>query len=188
LIYLQYRLVYTRPAMTKHKPIIACLCVALLLPAWDVATAERNTAELREIVESLGEAVETLAAETRPLEWPRLHSCLYYALAGQHLLAGEGIPSRLVLGTVVYGPYITGQHGINPHIWLETATHLIDYATLPRWGEVSVIPLSLVARSTREVTPGLTRIAVLPRPGSLQERRFITMHRSRFERALARRR
>ncbi len=168
MIYLQYRLVYTRPAMTKHTPIIVCLCIALLLPARDVAAAERNTAELREIVESLGEAVETLAAETRPLEWPRLHSCL--------------------LGTVVYGPYITGQHGINPHIWLETATHLIDYATLPRWGEVSVIPVELVARSTREVTPGLTRIAVLPRPGSLQERRFITMHRSRFERALARRR
>lgn len=172
--------------MIKHKPIIFCFCIVLLLPAHAAAATPRGEVEIGQIVESLGEAVEDLAAGARPLEWPRLYSCLYYALAGQHLLAGEGIPTRLVLGTVVYGPYIAGQHGINPHIWLETATHLIDYATLPRWGEVSVIPMERVARSAREVTPGLTRILILPRRASPQERHFITIHRSQFERALAR--
>jgi len=187
LIYLQYTLVYKRPAMKNHTPIIVYLCIALLLAPATAAAAE-NTPDFKVTVESLGDSVEAMVAATRPLEWPPLHACLYYALAGQHLLAGEGITARLVLGTVVYGPYITGQHGINPHIWLETATHIIDYATLPRWGEVSVIPLDWVAHSAGEVTPGLTRIAVLPRPSSLQERRFIMMHRARFERALTRRR
>lgn len=174
--------------MTIPKPRILCLCIVLLLPARAAVADVQYTAGLGETVTSLAEPVESLVAATRPLEWPELHACLYYALAGQHLLAEKGIATRLVQGTVVYGPYTAGQHEINPHMWLETATHVIDYATLPRWGEVSFIPRSLVALSAREVEPGLTRVLVLARRGSRAERHFIRMHRARFERALARRR
>lgn len=167
-------------------PVFLCLCI--VLPVWDgsVAAAVRDTDKFRDTVVSLGDRVEAMVAKTRPLEWPELHACLYYALAGQRLLAEAGISTRLVQGTVVYGPYIAGQHKINPHIWLETATHIIDYATLPRWGEVSVIPRSLAARNARAVTPGLTRILAWPRPRSAPEQRFIMMHRARFEQALKR--
>ncbi|MDH3527254.1 MAG: hypothetical protein OEM43_07095 [Gammaproteobacteria bacterium] len=60
----------------------------------------------------------------------------------------------------------------------------LRYAAAPR--EVSVIPRERAACSARQVNPGVTRIRVWIRRGSLQVWRFIMMHKARFERALTR--
>ena len=135
---------------------------------------------LQNTLNGLAPQIELLAAQTRPPDWQLLRSCLYYALAGQHLLARQGIETRLESGAIQYHPYTPARHGIDPHVWLETRTHLIDCATLPRWGEVTVIPRSRVAMHREEVIPGVTRVLVVERYRDPEQLAHITAHRARF--------
>jgi hypothetical protein len=56
--------------MAQFKPNIISFCLCPLLPDWAAATAPQDPAELRQTVNSLADAVETLEADTRPLECP----------------------------------------------------------------------------------------------------------------------
>jgi hypothetical protein len=82
-------------------------------------------------------------------------------MAGQALLADHGLPAWLRVGQVVYWPGTTAAHPIAPHAWLETETYFIDYAALPRWGAVAVIPRDLVATDAAAVAPGVTRVLAI---------------------------
>jgi hypothetical protein len=126
--------------------------------------------------------IEALAARSMPANWELLHACLYYALAGQYLLAQRGLVTRLEGGAVLYYPDTPLQHRIKPHVWLETDTHFIDGSALARWGYITVIPRQRVARRPGEVIPGFTRVLILSSTvtGILN---YIA-HRARFERAL----
>jgi hypothetical protein len=128
--------------------------------------------------------VEQAAARTRPPSWPLKRACLYYALAGQHLLARRGIDAALRIGTVVYDPGTTAAHRISPHAWLETASHLVDYAMLPRRGRPTLVPLGQVARDTAGVVPGRTRVLALTDPDNRQLRAYLAVHRARFARLM----
>jgi hypothetical protein len=141
---------------------------------------------LQNTVNVLAPQIESLAAQTRPPDWKLLHSCLYYALAGQYLLARHGIESRLESGAIQYNPATPARHGIDPHVWLETRTHLIDCATLPRWGEVTVIPRARVATHRDEVVPGVTRALVVERYRDPEQLARISGHRARFGESLRR--
>jgi hypothetical protein len=141
---------------------------------------------LQNTLNALAPQIESLAAQTRPPDWQLLRSCLYYALAGQYLLARQGIETRLESGALQYNPSTPARHGIDPHVWLETRTHLIDCATLPRWGEVTVIPRSRVATHRDEVFPGLTRVLVVERYRDPEQLAYITGHRARFVERLRR--
>lgn len=133
-------------------------------------------------IASLASAVEGLVERSKPAEWALRRSCLYYAFAGQHLLARQGISASVWVGAVVYDPGTAASHQIWPHAWLETATHFIDFSALPRWGTVKVIPRHLVARGPWEVRPGATRVLALPRVEDLQVVAYLTFHRQRFDR------
>jgi hypothetical protein len=141
---------------------------------------------LRETLDALTPEIETLAANSRPADWALLRSCLYYALAGQYLLAREGVATRLESGAVMYNPSSARRHGIDPHVWLESRTHFIDCATLPRWGVVTLVPRSLVAEHPGDVIPGVTRVLVVARYRDRQQRAFLDAHRARFDDALRR--
>ncbi len=132
------------------------------------------------MVESLGPAVEARAAQSRPQHWPMKRACLYYALAGQALLAQQGIPAQLVVGRVVYAPGTSAAYAIRPHAWLETETHFIDFATLPRWGEATVVPRALMATEAAAVRSGVTQVLVAPAPLDRPLQRYLSHHARRF--------
>jgi hypothetical protein len=138
------------------------------------------------MVRSLGSAVEQMAARTKPAHWEMRRACLYYALAGQALLARRGIATSLRVGAVIYAPGTAAAHGISPHAWLETPSLFIDYSTLPRWGEVSVIPRARVAPAPAAVEPGVTGVLTRLRPADADLRGYLSAHRARFRRMLSR--
>jgi hypothetical protein len=133
-------------------------------------------------VTSLAPDVERLVERTKPNHWALRRACLYYAFAGQHLLAQQGIPASVWVGAVVYDPRTAASHQIWPHAWLETATHFIDYSALPRWGTVKVIPLHLAARGPSDVRPGTTRVLALRRVDDMDLVAYLAFHRERFDR------
>lgn len=159
-----------------------CLGLGLLvlcaLGADQVAGGEEPSTE---IAARLAPEVERMVARTKPIDWEMTRACLYYAFAGQRLLAHHGVAASLWVGSIVYAPETTAAYRIRPHAWLETATDLIDYSTLPRWGKVMVIPHGLVASGRSEVNPGVTRVLVLRRPEDLGLLGYLTAHRERFE-------
>jgi hypothetical protein len=130
---------------------------------------------------SLAAEVERLVEWAKPPHWETRRSCLYHALAGQFLLAREGVPAALRFGSVVYAPGTVTAYRISPHAWLETATHLVDYSTLPRWGEVTVIPRDQAAPDVSRVSPGVTRVLALPWPADASLRGYLATHCSRFQ-------
>lgn len=148
--------------------------------AFPSCSADRVCAAVR----AIGPAVERLAARTKPLHWERRHACLYYALAGQRLLAGQGIRSTLYFGDVLYAPGTRACHAIRPHAWLQTAGYFIDYATLPRSGEVTVLAAARVAHSPTEVEPGRTAVLAVPQRTSPRLEAFLRYHAKRFAFAL----
>ena len=155
----------------RHRCIAAIICLGLLCQSGASAdTAPGYTRWLQDTVNALALDIEILAAHTRPAEWELQHSCIYYALAGQYLLARQGVATRLEAGAIQY----------DPHIWLESPTHLIDCATLPRRGEISVIPLSFVAQHPAEVIPGVTRALIVDRYGDPAYLAYLAGHRDRF--------
>ncbi|MFZ0791053.1 MAG: lasso peptide biosynthesis protein [Chromatiaceae bacterium] len=133
-------------------------------------------------VASVAPEVELLVARTKPMGWEMKRACLYYAFAGQHLLERQGIAASLWVGAVVFAPATIAAHPISPHAWLETSTDFIDFSTLPRWGEVTVIPHELVASERSEVKPGATGVLVLRTPENPRLLGYLTAHRARFER------
>jgi hypothetical protein len=135
-------------------------------------------------IQSLAADAEEIVSRTKPAAWQNMHSCLYYAFAGQYLLANRGIAARLVVGTVLYNPFTPYHHGIRPHAWLETDTYLVDFSTLPRWGYISIIPLSAVARRVSEIKPWTTRVLTLIGKRDPEVDRYLATHRQRFKRAL----
>lgn len=165
---------------------MAALLAGVASGAGVAATDDPSVARARDsaFIRALGPGIETLVARTKPAGWTFEHSCLYYALAGQYLLARHGISSRLHVGTVIYEPYTPYQHRISPHAWLETATYLVDYASLPRRGETSVIPLPLVTHQMGEIKPAITRVLAVRRQPDAQLERYIEKHHACFERAL----
>jgi hypothetical protein len=167
--------------------LLLWLAAGLVLPAAPAADSPPTGAQpLAGTLETLAAEIEHLVARTKPAGWENERSCLYYALAGQHLLAQRGIASTLRVGAVIYDPGTSTRHGISPHAWLETPTHFIDPATLPRWGEITVVPLELVVTSTSQVIPGRTMVLVRRRPGDPQLTQYLADHRRRFERAASR--
>ena len=165
----------------RRRVLAAIVSLGLLCQSVAFAdTAPDDTRWLQETVNALALDIEILAAHTRPAEWELVRSCIYYALAGQYLLARHGVATRLESGAVIYDPHTPMRHGIDPHIWLESPTHLIDCATLPRWGEISVIPLSLVARHPAEVMPGVTRVLIVDRYRDPVYLAYLAGHRDRF--------
>ena len=168
-----------------RKSITAVFCLVLFFQSAATAdTASEYTRWLQDTVNALALDIEILAAYTRPAQWEMLRSCIYYALAGQYLLARRGVATRLEAGAIMYNPKTPQRHGIDPHIWLESPTHLIDCATLPRRGGVTVIPLSLVAQHDAGVIPGVTRALIVDRyryPAYLD---YLAGHRARFAEVL----
>lgn len=161
------------------------LCAALAIPG--VAEVDGTLAQAGSFVStvtSLAQDVERLVGRTKPDDWALRRACLYYAFAGQHLLARQGISASVWVGAVVYDPGIAASHQIWPHAWLETATHFIDYSALPRWGTVRVIPGHRVARSPVEVRPGRTRVLALRRIEDLDLIAYLRFHRERFDRVV----
>ena len=144
----------------RQTPHIVAAALSLIA-AGGLATALAGPPAPTEVVRGLSTAVEASVASTRPPYWPMRRACLYYAMAGQALLADHGIAARLRVGQVVYWPGTAAAHPIAPHAWLETGTDFIDYATLPRWGEVAVIPRDLVATEPAAVVPGATRVLAI---------------------------
>jgi hypothetical protein len=129
---------------------------------------------------ALGPAVEQLAVRTKPVHWPRKRACLYYALAGQSLLAAYGIPSALYVGDVIYAPGTRLCHPIEPHAWLRTATHFVDFATLPRWGRVTVLPAARIAGAYADVVPGRSAVLTLPHASNPRLNAYLRYHAKRF--------
>jgi hypothetical protein len=159
------------------------LCAALAVSAGAAAEGEGARADTdANGIASLASAVEALVERSKPAEWALRRSCLYYAFAGQDLLARRGISASVWVGAVVYDPGTAASHQIWPHAWLETATHFIDFSALPRWGTVKVIPRHLVARRPWEVRPGTTRALALPRVEDAQLVAYLALHRERFDR------
>ena len=169
--------------MAKGILVAVFLCAGLAIPASAAADdAIGRTGAAASTVTSLASDVERLVERTKPNDWALRRACLYYAFAGQHLLAQQGIPASVWVGAVVYAPGTAASHQIWPHAWLETATHFIDYAALPRWGAVKFIPRHLVARTPAEVRPGRTRVLALRRIEDLDLVTYLTFHRERFDR------
>jgi hypothetical protein len=184
-----------RPAwsggVAKGLRVAALLCAALAIPAAAADDAIAAAAADDAIagagadvgtVASLAAEVERLVERAKPDDWALRRACLYYAFAGQHLLARQGISASVWVGAVVYDPGTYASHPIWPHAWLETATHFIDYAALPRWGTVRVLPHHLVARTPAEVRPGSTRVLALRRIEDLDLIAYLRFHRKRFDR------
>lgn len=131
-------------------------------------------------VYALAAAVEALAATTRPQHWPMKRACLYYALAGQALLAQQGIPAMLRVGQVEYRPGTPAAYPIAPHAWLETGSYVIDYAMLPRSGRVAVIPINLVATDSSNILPGVTMLLTTPDRRNKPLGLYLNHHYRRF--------
>jgi hypothetical protein len=136
-------------------PPTPCAAAPSATPPYEASGAPTD------VIHALAGAVEASVARTRPPHWPRKRACLYYALAGQALLAQQGIPAMLRVGRVVYRPGTASAHPIAPHAWLETADHFIDYAMLPRRGAVAVIATERLATHPAHVLPGVTRVLAL---------------------------
>jgi hypothetical protein len=171
--------------ITRRRFIAALLCASLPLAVRAGAGQPvASTRWLTATMNSLASRIEALAARTMPANWELLHACLYYALAGQYLLAQRGLVTRLEGGVVVYNPYSPASHDIKPHVWLETDTHFIDGSTLARWGYITVIPRQRVARRPGEVIPGFTRVLILEQRSDPEFLNYIATHRARFERTL----
>lgn len=166
--------------------LVACCWILGLFSVYAIRAEEVADSGLVHRAASLAPHVEWLVARTKPPHWECRRACLYYALAGQHLLARQGIPAALRFGSVVYGPGAPAAHAIDPHAWLETPTGLVDYATLPRWGVVMVIPRGLAARAPWEVRPGVTPVLAEWWPADAALRGYLATHRSRFEHILRR--
>jgi len=139
------------------------------------------TRQLIALMVRLTPAIEALTQRTTPSDWELLHACLYYALAGQYILALRGIPARLKGGAVLYYPDTPLRHEIKPHVWLQTDLHFIDCSALPRWGYVAVIPLHEVARNLAAVIPGKTRLLILEERNDPEFRNYVARHRTRFK-------
>lgn len=154
--------------------------VLLLWALGGSAAAPADELPLMALVNSLAPAVEARVAVTRPQHWPRKRACLYYAFAGQALLAEQGIAARLRVGQVVYRPRSVAAHPITPHVWLETPAAFIDYATLPRWGSVTVIPRNRVAGAPTQVVPGVTPVLAVAAPADAALARWLGHHGRRF--------
>jgi len=142
------------------------------------------TRRLITLMNRLAPAIEALTERTTPSDWELLHACLYYALAGQYILALRGIPARLKGGAVLYYPDTPLRHDIKPHVWLETDAHFIDCSALPRWGYIAVIPLQQVARNLASVIPEMTRLLILEERNDPEFQDYVAWHRARFERVL----
>jgi hypothetical protein len=154
--------------------VLALLAVAM------PAASQAEPAAPTSIIQGLSDAVAATAAATRPRHWPLRHACLYYALAGQALLARHGIAATLRVGRVVYRPGTPGAHPIAPHVWLDTGSHLVDYAMLPRRGEVAIVPADLVARRPSQVVPGVTRVLTSTADHDERLGRYLRHHYQRF--------
>jgi hypothetical protein len=161
----------------------AWLAMALVAAALSMADVDDPASDASaRAATSLAEEVEELVAHSKPAGWEMRRSCLYYALAGQYLLARNGIDAILWTGAVVYHPETRARHPISPHAWLETASHFIDYSTLPRWGEVTVIPREQTATEKTGVHAGITRVLLFHRPGDSALIEYLDTHRARFGR------
>ena len=169
--------------MAKNFLTSAWLAVTLVVAALAMADVDdpASGASTRAVT-SLAGQVEELVAHSKPADWEMRRSCLYYALAGQYLLARNGIDAILWTGAVVYDPRTRARHPISPHAWLETASHFIDYSTLPRWGEVTVIPREQTATEKTGVHAGITRVLLFHRPGDSALIEYLDTHRARFGR------
>jgi hypothetical protein len=163
----------------RQEIIVIAAGLLLLLSAWPGADAAPGAAS-GGVIEALAPVVEATVVATRPRHWPMKRACLYYALAGQTLLARQGIATRLVVGQVVYQPGTAASYTIAPHAWLETETRFIDYAALPRWGRVAVIPRDLVAVHPSEVVPGVTRVQVIADALDAPLQRYLNHHQRCF--------
>lgn len=169
--------------VAKGISVAAFLCAALAVPAAAAADGSiARTGADAGAVASLAPEVERLVERTKPDDWALRRACLYYAFAGQYLLARQGIAAAVWVGAVVYDPGTAASHLIWPHAWLDTATHFIDYSALPRWGTVKVIPHHRVARRPAEVSPGGTRVLALAWVEDLDVVAYLTFQRERFDR------
>ena len=177
----------------------ACVALALLIASANAAPAVAPALPMApprampmpeqiwiDLLRSHAAAVEQMVARTKPQDWKMRHACLYYAFAAQTLLARDGIATSLRVGAVIYRPGTATAHGISPHAWLETPGYFIDYSTLPRWGEVSLIPRQRVAAAPAEVEPGVTAVLTRLRPADADLRRYLAAHRMRFQSMLGR--
>lgn len=156
----------------------------MLMRSTAAACPDASTPYLRRLLERLAPEIDTLTERTVPVEWQLLHACLYYALAGQYLLARYGVGSRLKGGAVVYFPTSPLHHRIKPHVWLETAGHYIDCAALPRRGYIVVLPLRQVAQDAAAIVPALTEVLILEERNDPEFIDYVARHRTRFERVL----
>ena len=171
--------------VTRRRFIAVLLGAGLLtLPITGMGLPGLSTRKLTLLMDRLAPAIETLTERTTPTDWALLHACLYYALAGQYILARHGIGTHLKGGAVLYFPATPRHHAIRPHVWLETGSHFIDCSALLRWGYIAVIPLSRVARYRAAVIPGITRVLILEERNDIEFRDYVAEHRTRFERAM----
>jgi len=161
------------------KQMPSVVATALLAVVWGRVLAA-PAAFPTPVAYALATAVEASAATTRPWHWPMKRACLYYAFAGQALLAQAGIPAALRVGQVEYRPGTAAAYSIAPHAWLETEAYVIDYATLPRWGQVAVIPRNLVASDRSTVIPGVTQLLALPAEPNQSLGLYLSHHYRRF--------
>lgn len=171
--------------MTKNSRIAAwTIAVVLFIANAMTPIAAQATVNEATLVTSLGAQVEKLAARTKPSDWELIRACLYYALAGQYLLAQHGVHAAIGIGAIVYNPGTPAHHQIVPHAWLETADLLVDYSTLPRLGKTTVIPRELVADHPENAYPGVTRALALHRPAGNDLINYLVTHRTRFDRII----
>ncbi|MGB7930912.1 MAG: hypothetical protein WCH04_01570 [Gammaproteobacteria bacterium] len=179
-------LVNYRGININRRRFIASVYVAGLFMLTRTAAGRPSvyTRHLTALMDRLAPAIEALTERTTPANWELLHACLYYALAGQYILARRSIITRLKGGALLYYPDTPAHHDIKPHVWLETDTHFIDCSTLPRWGYIAVIPLQQVARSPASVIPEMTRLLILEERNDPEFLDYVARHRARFERIL----
>jgi hypothetical protein len=123
----------------------------------------------------------TPATYKMPASRERLHARVYYARAGEYILARRDIRTRLKGGAVLYYPDTPLHHNIKPHAWLETGMDFIDCPALPRWGYIAVIPLQQVARNPESVIPEMTRMLIQEERNDPQFPDHVTTHRARFD-------
>jgi hypothetical protein len=162
----------------------ATLCLTVTLGGVSIcaaAASPADPAQQTDVIDALSAAVDATVSATRPPLWPMKRACLYYAIAGQALLAEHGIPARLRLGRVVYWPGTAWRHPIVPHAWLETSTYFIDYAMLPRCGRTAVIPLQRVATSPPAVVAGVTPVLAIAAEIDAPMAQYLNHHRRRFD-------
>jgi hypothetical protein len=181
------------PASSLEGPIRAAIAVLLCAsvtagahqpsaPALNTPrTAAGPVVRIERLVQGLAPAVDALVDATKPARWTKRRACLYYALAGQRLLAQQGIWAQIRAGSVVYGPFTVARHSIRPHFWLETPTHFIDFSTLPRWGKASIVPLTRVAYQPGQASPASTRILAFRAPCDAACQTFVAGHRQALE-------